>query len=527
MLISLLIVTCATAFSAPWSILLLGIILGYIYLRYFSPFSTSFNGSSVTSFILPLVIVWIMIALPHYALITLFLFFPLATPIAFLYSRKRFYLIAGLVTIALTTYFVFCNPAFSSFENTLLALWLSGSFLIYGFRDRTIAKQVIHQQQEQKQLQAVTQNLAKTKEALLGERQQLAAERNQLSIILSAIGDAVLAVDAHQKILFSNGQAQKLLKRSEVELIGRPIESILHLRNQTATIDASMYLPKHTSLDSPLLYKAEKAELIVPNHHVFDTMPVLHSKKIFVNLTTARIVEARSQGVDAIITIHDVTKEKELEDLHLDLLSIAAHELKSPLTALRGYMVLLEQESNTGMSTDQKLFLNRMAVLMNQLLRLLDNLLAASKIEHETMQLHLEPVQLADLIDKVLDDMRIIAADKHLRLTYHKPRKQLPIFMADSMKLAEVLTNLLSNAIKHTPSKGNVVIKTSVENGDIACEVTDTGEGIPHDAIPTLFTKYFQVDQNRNTTHTKGTGLGLFIAKEIIAAHHGTITARS
>jgi signal transduction histidine kinase len=216
-------------------------------------------------------------------------------------------------------------------------------------------------------------------------------------------------------------------------------------------------------------------------------------------------------------------KLQELDQLKQDFVSNVTHELRSPLTSLRGYVELLLREGAGPINEEQREFL---IVIKNNSLRLarfIDNLLDVAKIEAGKIELHPERIRLQDLALEMTVVFRPIAQEKQVEFKTEIPPLLRPLH-ADADKLLEVLTNVLSNAFKFTPPQGHVTFSAAEETGAVHIQIKDTGIGIPHESLGIIFNKFEQVKPTQGLARkTKGSGLGLTIVKGIVEAHGGRV----
>ena len=157
--------------------------------------------------------------------------------------------------------------------------------------------------------------------------------------------------------------------------------------------------------------------------------------------------------------------------------------------------------------------------------KLIESLLAVSRIEKGTLQLEYQDVQLEDSVERIIKELSNLAEGKHLTLVFEKPPELLPKVRIDLTRIEEVITNLIGNAIKYTDT-GAVTVSMKLDNDSVVTAVSDTGEGIPKQSLDNLFTKFFRVKGDLRA-RPKGTGLGLYISKNIIQSHGGTIWVES
>jgi len=220
-------------------------------------------------------------------------------------------------------------------------------------------------------------------------------------------------------------------------------------------------------------------------------------------------------------------KLKEVAKLKQDFVSNVTHELRSPLTSLRGYVELLLKGSAGRINEEQRDYLIVIKNNAVRLARFIDNLLDVAKIEAHKIEIHPETIKLQDVALETVVLFRPMAEEKKIEFVVSLP-PQLPPLHADADKLLEILTNLVSNAIKFTPPEGRVTLAGEEENEFIHIRVQDTGSGIPPENLDTVFNKFEQVKPTRGLARkTKGTGLGLTIVKGFVEAHGGRVWVES
>jgi len=226
-----------------------------------------------------------------------------------------------------------------------------------------------------------------------------------------------------------------------------------------------------------------------------------------------------------MMVFHDVTRLKKLEKIREDFVANVTHEIKTPLTAIIGFIETLQ-----GGGVDEKVTANKFLQIIfenaHRLNRLVDDLLTLSNIELGEMKLRLEGISLGDVIENVLPVFEAKAAEKSLTVDKHIP-EGLPLILADRDKIAQILLNILDNAVKFTPDGGRVSITASEDGrGSVVVKIVDTGIGIPKSEIPRLGERFYRVDKTRSR-ELGGTGLGLSIVKHLMKAHQGNLEIES
>ncbi len=210
-----------------------------------------------------------------------------------------------------------------------------------------------------------------------------------------------------------------------------------------------------------------------------------------------------------------------LEELRRNMVSDVAHELRTPLSNIRGY---LEAVRDGVMEPTPEIIdsLYEEAMLLN---RLVDDLQELALAEAGQLRLERRPVAPADLVNKALEAVRAQAAARHVTLKADMPH-DLPLVDVDPQRIGQVLGNLLRNALTHTPPGGEIVIAARANGSELEISVRDTGEGIPAEHLPYIFERFYRADRSRSRA-TGGTGLGLAIAKQLVEAHGGRIGVQS
>lgn len=335
----------------------------------------------------------------------------------------------------------------------------------------------------------------------------LESQRNRLSIILNSTSESILAIDKQGKILLANAATNDLTQLGEKAIVGQNINDLFKWKKslQDFSID---YTKEGTNTHNNLEYT--------------DAADVPHYLKIIVSKIEG---EQPLMAPQTIVTIHDETKSRDLDNMKVDFVSMAAHELRTPLAATRGYLELISFKEGEGVAPDVKNYLQQALKSTAELGSLIDNLLGVTRIERGTLTLRPDKVDIADDIQQAIRNATFTANDKRIALSYDGPTSECYV-IADQIALHEVINNLINNAIKYTNSGGSVNVLLGREGTNYVIRFKDTGIGIPKQSLANLFTKFYRVHGGLNSGST-GTGLGLFISKSIIERHGGTISVES
>jgi len=219
-------------------------------------------------------------------------------------------------------------------------------------------------------------------------------------------------------------------------------------------------------------------------------------------------------------------KLKDLDKQKSEFVSFATHQLRAPLTAMKGYASLILEGDLGALSQEIRSAISRIYDSSDTLTHIVDDYLNISRIELGAMKYTFENVNLIELIDNVIAELKPNIEKSKTTLSFIVDRNKKFVFRADKDKFKQIIANIIDNSVKYTPI-GNVVVKLEKTNDmNILLSIKDNGIGIAPEVIPKLFAKFSRAD-NANKKNIHGTGLGLFVAKEIVSAHKGKIWAES
>jgi len=229
-------------------------------------------------------------------------------------------------------------------------------------------------------------------------------------------------------------------------------------------------------------------------------------------------------GVETVIATIDRTAHYAADEEDMDFIALAAHELRGPITVIRGYLDVLSDELGGSLQADQEELFKRLSVSASRLSGYVSNILNVSRYDRRHLQLHLREDRLSDVYALIADDLALRASTLNRLLSVDIP-DTLPTVAADRSSLTEVLANLVDNAIKYSSEGGIVKVTAQQEGGFVSVQIVDHGIGIPGSVVGHLFSKFYRSHRSRQTV--AGTGLGLYISKAIIESHGGQIGVSS
>jgi NtrC-family two-component system sensor histidine kinase KinB len=360
----------------------------------------------------------------------------------------------------------------------------------------------VHSQDEIGQLgEAFNQMATSLRELRRSDRAHLLRTQHSTQLALDSLSDAVAICNCEGKIDLANDAARRLFGL-------RPESTVDEAGNEKITQMFVRVCQEERSFQ-PRGYDAAIQIFMEEEEHFFlpQAIPIFDQPRQLVGVT---------------LMLTDVTRLRRLDEVKTGLISTVSHELKTPLTSIRLAIHVLLNEKLGPLSPQQMEILATARQDSDRLHRVIEDLLDISRIESEGAEIQLEPVNVEDLLLQVTDKVRSASRDQKIKL-HLDVAADVPRVLIDPTRFQLVLDNLLNNALKYTASGGEVSIVARSEDGMVRFAVQDTGIGIAPEHLPRIFEKFFRVPGQDHI----GSGLGLTIAKEIVEAHHGTITVAS
>lgn len=320
--------------------------------------------------------------------------------------------------------------------------------------------------------------------------------RQRLAAILASTPDPILVTDHRDRLLLANPAAEDVIVLDEGGGVGEPIERITDKQ------------PLRELLRGTSDEKASQ-EIELEDGRVF--------------LATASPVMAEENQLGRVCVLRDITQLKEVDELKSEFVSTVSHDLRSPLTLMRGYATMLEMVGE--LNEQQQNYVNKIVHGVESMSHLVQNLLDLGRIEAE-VGLKLEMISAPDIVSEVTDNLKMRAEQRNIDLQVSMANQHIPFISADKALLQQALRNLVDNAIKFTPQGGEIWLRYGVEDERIIFEVEDTGIGISPVDQQRLFEKFYKVE-SREKEQDQGTGLGLAIVKSIAEQHGGEVWVES
>ncbi|MDF2892820.1 MAG: cell wall metabolism sensor histidine kinase WalK [Clostridia bacterium] len=324
-------------------------------------------------------------------------------------------------------------------------------------------------------------------------------KNTRMEAILSSVVNGIIAVDSNENILFINPIAQKMLNIDEGDIAGKHLLQVI--RNNKIDNMIKGILENKS-------FEENEISLNYPTQKIFR-----------LNSNAIKYPES-DRIIGIIIIIQDITEIKKLEKMRSDFVANVSHELKTPLTSIKGFVETLK----AGAIEDQAAavrFLNIIEDEADRLNRLISDILSLSELENRKGKTRYEIINTADKIREIISLLQNQAVHKNIDLIV-KVEADVRMLHGDPDQFKQMLINLVDNAVKYTPEGGKVQVTAYNTKNEVVIRIKDNGIGIPKEHIPRLFERFYRVDKARSR-NVGGTGLGLAIVKHIIMQFQGKI----
>lgn len=361
---------------------------------------------------------------------------------------------------------------------------------------------------QQSEILSQQSNILKTQKANLEE------SNAKNDAVLESVGDGLVAFDISGNVMLTNESVHKLLGWRKEELFGKKWSEIVALVDQDGKTVAESKRPFITALS-----KEEKVSTGYKYSYRKKDQSLLP-----VSITISPIVLS-DKIVGAIEVFRDVTKEKEVDRMKTEFISLTSHQLRTPLSAMKWNLEML-LAGDAGKLNDEQHHLTQKVDKSNErMIGLVNSLLNVSRIESGRIIIEPEMTDIAELVSGVVQEVQQTITEKKQQLIV-SINKGLPKIKVDQQLIRQVYLNLLTNAIKYTPAGGEITIIVSANEKEIISQISDTGYGIPAKDKDKVFEKFYR-GENITKIITDGNGLGMYLAKAIITSSHGKIWFQS
>ena len=402
------------------------------------------------------------------------------------------------IALAALAAFIFANKYYNqkrAIRSLLESLLTRTSILTHSKKFRGINENWIHLLEELNSLLADINRLEK----------QSSDRLRQIETTLGSIQEGVLIIDRDNYILLVNGA---LTNHFEVlsDSVGKRVESALH---------SSKFLE--------FIREVKRDGVAAGREIVFSEQ----KQEIWMEISASRLEVAEEVAAPwYLFVLHDITRLKALEDMRKHFVANASHELKTPVSIIKGYTETLVGDHGKMEQEDQLRFLNVIHRHAERLTMLINDLLSLSRLERESLSLHWSNADIFSLVRDFSHEYDQSLKDHGRELLIDLPEEGTAMVRVDVLKINQVLDNLIENARKYTPAEGKIRLGGSLVDKAVDIWVEDEGPGVPKMDVAKIFERFYRVDKGRSRD-TGGTGLGLSIVKHIIDLHNGRVWAEN
>lgn len=398
----------------------------------------------------------------------------------------------------------------SSFNQAVVVIKNSQSVIDQKVKEQT--QEIIKNQDDLENQRKAILNILEDVE---DEKNLTEQEKDKIETILQSIGDAVFVVDADLRILLVNPVTIDISGFSAAELMGKKYSDVLKFVYEKENPNE-----KEEKVNDKFIKNAITTGQVqeMSNHTILITK---NGKRIPVADSAAPLKDNQGNIIGCVVVFRDVSREYAIDKAKTEFVSLASHQLRTPLSAINWYAEMLINGDVGKLTKDQENYLQEIYKGNQRMVNLVNALLDVSRIELGTFAVEPEEIDLAEKAAEIVDEMKHQAQEKKIELR-EEYDSSLPKIMADVKLYQIVIQNLVSNAVKYTPENGKVSLTISKKDPNVLIEVKDTGYGIPKSQQGHMFEKLFRADNVREKD-TEGTGLGLYIVKAIVEQSGGKI----
>ncbi|MDP2736703.1 MAG: ATP-binding protein [bacterium] len=363
-----------------------------------------------------------------------------------------------------------------------------------------------------KELEDADRSLSKTFKDLGIAKEKAETEKEKTMALISNFSAPIIFLNNSNKLALFNPSAREILGIKQADL-GAKISASdnFSLNNFIGIIHNKFSIDKLT--DEPDGTKLEEA-----------TIQYKNEDRVY-KVITSKVSEKNGNYLGIMKIFYDTTREKAIDKMKSEFISIVAHQLRTPLSAIKWVIKMILDGDAGKLTIEQQELLNKGYLSNERIIRLVNDLLNVSRIEEGKFGFNFEKADFQEVLSTAISNVESLAVKNHQELKITKPPK-LPKIFLDKERMIMVLQNLLSNAIKYTPEYGKIQVIVEVDKQYLHVKINDQGVGIPAEDQPKLFTKFFRA-ANVVKLDTDGTGLGLFMVKNIVEKHNGRVSLKS
>jgi len=344
------------------------------------------------------------------------------------------------------------------------------------------------------------------KELYLKNRELYIAQKKSQKLIYN-ISECIFVLDSKFKVTLANKKSEIFFGKNQ-DLIGKKIDSLLFLVDKNNKV-----IPIKNFINST-------------NTNLNGLKQEIDGKDFYFNLRISVITSDTPGNEEYVLTLTDVTPEKKSEISKDDFITITSHELRTPMTIIKSYLWLMQEEKAGALNQKQKDYITKAINSSERMLSLINDMLSVSKLEQGKIEYKLEVFDIGKFISETLPEFEEKAKENSTKLAFEHDGEE-KLILGDKKRLKEIIYNLVGNSVKFTKN-GTIKVKIAQNDSFVKISVIDDGKGISKEDMPKLFRKFGKLENSYETmAESTGTGLGLYITKQLVEGMGGKISAKS
>ena len=335
---------------------------------------------------------------------------------------------------------------------------------------------------------------------VIRRNRKIKSQRDEARIAIDYFFDGLIMTNKSGQILRVNPRAEEMLGIREKELVGKAF----------VQKPQNPYLANLYEVISIILKRGKRE---------WEELFIEKPKKLVLRVTPVPVFDNKGKPSGFIYVLHDITREKEIDKIKSEFITVVAHKLRTPLSEIKWAIEALKSEPE-GLSSTQREILDKCRGANERIISQINSLLTVSEIEKGLFKYKFRFESLEDIVTKVVQNMNQFAKDRGVSLKYQESPGPLQEVRIDKEKISLAIYNLIDNAIRYTLKGGKVTLRIDRKGKHLIFSIRDTGIGISRPGRKRIFTKFFR-DEKAMKIYTEGLGLSLFVAKNIIEKHNG------
>jgi len=356
-------------------------------------------------------------------------------------------------------------------------------------------------------------SIQKSQADLFAAEINLREKKDRLNAVISSIGEGLIVVNSDYKIILMNKVAEKSLEVSFDKIKDQKGDKLVTVLKGNEAVSFE---------DRPVIQAIRSGKAVFKDLRDNFYYQTLSGKKFPVTIATTPLRYGETI-IGAVIVFRDVTDEKRLDESKSSFISVASHQLRTPLTAIKLFVEMLSTGKAGRLNKTQKEYIEDVSISTERMISLVNDLLNLSRIESGKLKAKPSEVRIDEVVKSAIDEAKILAKEKKLSLDFKKPRYIIKTNL-DADLFRQVIHNLLTNAIRYSTNgkKNDIIIKIEKSGKECVVSVQDFGIGIPEEAKSRLFDRFYRAD-NAIKADANGTGVGLYTIKMILERMNGRV----